>query len=138
MTTITRGYRFSASHRLHSPELTTTENALAFGKCSNPFGHGHDYRLEVTAVGTVNAATGLILPLPKLDRLIREQILPVFAHRNMNLDVPQFADLIPTTENLALVISNLLQQHWAAYVGDTQAVLSKVRIQETERNAVEV
>ncbi len=138
MTTLTRRYSFPASHRLHSPELSAVENARTFGKCNNPFGHGHNYRLDVTVAGSVNPETGLILPLSKLDSLVQESVLRVFAHRNMNLDVPQFASLVPTTENVILVISDLLRQHWNAYLGDSGTRLLSVRLQETDRNAFEV
>jgi 6-pyruvoyltetrahydropterin/6-carboxytetrahydropterin synthase len=138
MITITRRYHFSASHRLHSHLLTASENAELYGKCNNPFGHGHDYVLEVTASGEVDPFTGLILPIAKLDRFVNEKVLELFAWRNINLDVPQFANLVPTTENIALVISDLLQEHWTAYLGHTRARLERVHIQETERNSFEV
>lgn len=138
MTTITRRYHFSASHRLHSPELSSAENARIFGKCNNPYGHGHDYTLEVTVSGEPERATGLIVSLAALDRLVNEKALAAFAWRNINLDVPQFQKLIATTENVALVITDLLQQHWIEYLGDTSALLSRIFIQETERNGFEV
>ncbi len=138
MTAITRRYRFSASHRLHSPELSPAENARVFGKCNNPHGHGHDYVLEVTITGPADPLTGLILPLASLDRLVEEKVLHAFAWRNLNLDVPQFATLTPTTENVALVVADILQQHWREYLTGTLARLSRVYIQETERNSFEV
>jgi 6-pyruvoyltetrahydropterin/6-carboxytetrahydropterin synthase len=138
MISATRIYRFSASHRLHSPQLGEAENARLYGKCNNPFGHGHDYALEVTAAGRVDDATGLLFPVSKLDRLVGEKILQLFASRNMNLDVPQFAHLVPTTENVALVIAGLLQRHWKAYLGGHAAHLRRVHIQETDRNGFEV
>jgi 6-pyruvoyltetrahydropterin/6-carboxytetrahydropterin synthase len=138
VTTLTRRYRFSASHRLHSPELTAPENAELYGKCNNPFGHGHDYVLEVTAAGEVDPFTGLILPIAKLDSLAEKKVLELFASRNINLDVPQFANLVPTTENIALVIADLLEQHWNTYLGKTRARLERIRIQETDRNSFEV
>jgi 6-pyruvoyltetrahydropterin/6-carboxytetrahydropterin synthase len=138
MITLTRRYRFSASHRLHSPELSAAENAQLYGKCNNPFGHGHDYVLEVTATGKVDAFTGLVVSIPKLDRLVEYEILQLFASRNLNLDVPQFANRVPTAENVALVIANLLEEHWKAYLGDTGARLYRVHVQETDRNGFEV
>jgi 6-pyruvoyltetrahydropterin/6-carboxytetrahydropterin synthase len=136
--TVTRRYCFSASHRLHSPELSAAENATLFGKCNNPYGHGHDYVIEVTAGGEMDAATGLLLPISALDRLVRENVLDLFSYKNINLDVPQFANLNPTTENVALVISGMLQEHWSRYLGDTAARLCRVHIQETGRNGFEV
>ncbi|MGI9073084.1 MAG: 6-carboxytetrahydropterin synthase [Bryobacteraceae bacterium] len=138
MMTITRLYRFSASHRLHSPRLSAAENVRLYGKCNNPFGHGHDYVLEVTATGTLDPRTGVLLPLSKLDGLVRETVLQLFAHSNINVDVPQFKHLVPTTENVALVIADLLQQNWDAYLGEVPARLHRVHIQETERNGFEV
>jgi 6-pyruvoyltetrahydropterin/6-carboxytetrahydropterin synthase len=136
--TITRLYRFSASHRLHSPLLSAAENSMLYGKCNNPFGHGHNYILEVTAAGSMDGRTGLLLPLSKLDRLVQEAVLEKFAHRNINLDVPQFERLVPTTENLAMVITDLLQRNWAAYLGGLPVRLHRVHIQETDRNGFEV
>ena len=138
MITLTRRYRFSASHRLHSPELTAAENAELYGKCNNPFGHGHDYILEITAAGEVDTFTGLILPVAKLDSLVEKIVLELFASRNINLDVPQFANLVPTTENIALVIARLLGEHWNAYLRNTRARLERIHIQETDRNSFEV
>ena len=138
MTTLTRIYRFSASHRLHSPGLSPDQNAALYGKCNNPFGHGHDYRLEVTALGEVDGANGLILPVAQLDRLVEEQVLRLFASRNINLDVPQFLTLVPTTENIALVIAGLLKDHWRTYLGDSRAHLDRVHVQETDRNGFEI
>lgn len=138
MTSITRLYRFSASHRLHSPRLSDAENDRLYGKCNNPFGHGHDYVLEVSATGPVDSLTGRILPIAALDRLVEEQILRRFANRNLNLDVPQFATLVPTTENLALTIAELLVSHWPACFDRTPVRLSRVHIQETARNSFEV
>jgi 6-pyruvoyltetrahydropterin/6-carboxytetrahydropterin synthase len=120
MITLTRRYHFSASHRLHSPALSAAENARIFGKCNNPFGHGHNYTLEVTV------AEPIVSILPKLDRLVAERVLSLFAHRNLNLDVPQFAHLVPTTENIALVIADLLKD---------QLPLVRIHIQETDRNS---
>lgn len=138
MISLTRVYSFSASHRLHSPHLTDAENAAMFGKCNNPYGHGHNYVLSVTASGEVNEETGLLLPVSRLDRLVETQVLHVFAHRNVNLDVPQFRDLVPTTENMALVIAQLLQVKWDAYLSGINARVTRVHIQETDRNGFEV
>jgi 6-pyruvoyltetrahydropterin/6-carboxytetrahydropterin synthase len=135
---ITRRYRFSASHRLNAPELSDAENARLYGKCNNPFGHGHDYELQVTAFGEVDERTGRILPLAKLDQLVEEKILRLFSHRNINLDLPQFERLVPTTENIVLVIADLLERNWNAYLGQTSARLSRVHIQETGRNGFEL
>ena len=138
MTSLTRVYRFSASHRLHSPHLSDAENAETFGKCNNPYGHGHDYVLSVTVSGAVDRRTGLLISVRDLDALVKEKILDLFAFRNINVDVSQFSELVPTTENIALVIAGLLDRHWDEYLPGSAAQLSRVHIQETERNGFEV
>ena len=137
MISVTRRYYFSASHRLHLPELSKADNEQLYGKCNNPFGHGHDYVLDVTAQGAADPATGQIVRRDELDRLVREQVLNVFEHRNINLDVRQFARVVPTTENIALTVMDLLREHWSAYISDS-ARLSRVHVQETDRNGFEV
>jgi 6-pyruvoyltetrahydropterin/6-carboxytetrahydropterin synthase len=137
MISVTRQYRFSASHRLHLRDLSETENEQLYGKCNNPFGHGHDYVLEVTAQGAADPVTGQIVLRHELDQLVREHVLNVFEHRNINLDLRQFEHLVPTTENIALVIADLLREHWSAYLS-SPARLSRIHIQETDRNGFEV
>ncbi|MDQ2839523.1 MAG: 6-carboxytetrahydropterin synthase [Acidobacteriota bacterium] len=139
MTTLTRRYHFSASHRLHVDALSDQENSKLFGKCNNPFGHGHDYILSVTVRGPIDRETGLIVPLKAFDSLVGAKVLSLFAYRNINLDIAQFADLVPTTENAALVIASILEEHWAAWFQDeTAARLDKVHLQETDRNGFEI
>jgi 6-pyruvoyltetrahydropterin/6-carboxytetrahydropterin synthase len=138
MTTLTRSYRFSASHRLHVPSLTPEENNRLFGKCNNPFGHGHDYILFVTVAGKIDPVTGLIVRLKDLDSLVHDQVLHSFAFRNINLDVPQFAAVVPTTENLAHVITGMLQQAWARVWADASITLHAIRVVETDRNSFEI
>jgi 6-pyruvoyltetrahydropterin/6-carboxytetrahydropterin synthase len=136
-TTLTRRYRFSASHRLHIAELSEEENTSLYGKCNNPFGHGHDYVLDVTVAGRVDETTGLMLAVDQLDRLVIDKVLARFHHRNINLDVPQFANLVPTTENIVLIVTDLIRQNWAEHVGNS-ACLWKVHVQETDRSGFEV
>ena len=138
MTSLTRIYRFSASHRLHSSHLSDAENVQIFGKCNNPHGHGHDYVLAVTVSGPVDPRTGLLVSVRDLDALVGENVVNLFAYRNINMDVPEFADLVPTTENIALVIAGTLQQHWDSYFTSGSARLSRIHIQETDRNGFEV
>lgn len=141
MTTLTRRYHFSASHRLHSPALSEMENSRLYGKCNNPFGHGHDYLLEVTLTGAVDPVTGLIVPIDRLDRFVTEVVLHRFAYRNINLDVPELGNLVPTTENVAVVIAALLQREWP-FLGDSPAQTSprlhRIHLQETDRNGFEL
>lgn len=136
--TLSRRYYFSASHRLHSQTLSSSENTRLYGKCNNPFGHGHDYRLEVSVAGTADPVSGLIVPMEELDRFVEEKILRLFAHRNINLDVPQFVELVPTTENVAIVIGALLEQFWPVSFARVGAQPVRIHIQETERNGFEV
>ena len=138
MTSVTRRYAFSASHRLHSPELSPAENARLFGKCNNPFGHGHNYVLEVTVTGEPDAVSGLIVPISWLDELVGDKILRLFRNRYINLDVGQFAHLVPTTENVTQVAADLLARDWREYIGEGTARLEKVRIEETGRNSCEI
>lgn len=138
MITVTRRYYFSASHRLHSTALSASENTRVYGKCNNPFGHGHDYCLEVTVTGKVDLESGLVVPIGKLDCFVEDRILHLFAHRNINLDVPQFAHVIPTTENLTIVVASILEEHWGASFQGTGTRLVRIHIQETARNGFEL
>ncbi len=138
MTTLSRRYHFSASHRLHSPYLPAEENARLYGKCNNPYGHGHNYVLEVTVAGEIDPRTGVLVPVPLLDRLIEEKILSVFADRNLNTEIPQFANATPTTENIVKLIAEEIEANWKQYLGETAARLHRVRVEETERNTFEL
>jgi 6-pyruvoyltetrahydropterin/6-carboxytetrahydropterin synthase len=138
MTSLTRRYAFSASHRLDSPELSPTENIRLFGKCNNPFGHGHDYVLEVTVAGEPDAVSGLILPVSRLDGLVTDKILRLFRNRYINQDVAQFAHLVPTTENVTEVMADLLERGWREHIGEGAVRLKRVRIEETGRNSCEI
>ena len=133
MIAVTRCYRFSASHRLHLESLSEQQNTELYGKCNNPFGHGHNYRLEVSVAGPVHQLTGQMIPLGQLDKLVQEHVLSSLEHHNLNVDVPQMTHLVPTTENLLRVVTDLLQQHWGDYIPGA-ARLYRVYIQETDRN----
>jgi 6-pyruvoyltetrahydropterin/6-carboxytetrahydropterin synthase len=136
-TRVTRLYRFSASHRLHVSQFSEEENASLYGKCNNPFGHGHNYVLEVTAEGTIDENTGLVLQGSELDKLVQARVLNVFEHRNINVDVPEFRELVPTTENIAAIIADLLRRNWNRFVSGGSR-LCRVHVQETDRNGFEV
>jgi len=138
MISVTRCYHFPASHRLHSALLSEAENIHVYGKCNNPFGHGHDYTLAITITGELNGASGLLVPLARLDFFVEDKILRLFAYRNINVDVPQFVNVVPTTENVTRVIGGLVRQHWAAFFGDLKIHVSKIQIQETDRNSFEL
>jgi 6-pyruvoyltetrahydropterin/6-carboxytetrahydropterin synthase len=134
---VTRVYRFSASHRLHTGSLSESENARIFGKCNNPYGHGHNYELEVTLHGPIDPQTGLVVPLAELDRYVEDQVLRRFSNKNINEDVAPFATLIPTTENLTTVIADLLRAGWPFTAGSSPITLRRVHVQETPRNGFE-
>jgi 6-pyruvoyltetrahydropterin/6-carboxytetrahydropterin synthase len=127
---LTRRYVFSASHRLHSDELSDMENAATYGKCNNPHGHGHNYALEVTVSGPVDDKTGMVCNLLDLDGFVQREILERFDHENLNLR-SEFAETVPTTENLCTVIYEILQR------GFRYAHLERVRIEETMLNSFE-
>ena len=121
---------FSASHRLHSEAMSDAENAATYGKCNNPYGHGHNYTLEVTVSGAVDESTGMVCNLTDLDGLVHGEILERFDYQNLNT-LADFATRVPTTENLCMVIYDILQR------GFPHAHLEKVRFEETMMNSFE-
>jgi 6-pyruvoyltetrahydropterin/6-carboxytetrahydropterin synthase len=129
---LTRRYRFSASHRLDTPALSADENRKLYGKCNNPYGHGHDYVLDVTVAGSTDES-GQIVGREALDRLVADRILARFDHRNLNVDIAELRGVVPTTESLAVVIEKALGDDWPL-----AARLERVRISETERNIFEL
>lgn len=132
---LTRKYRFSASHRLHSSCLSEYQNEAVYGKCNNPYGHGHNYVLQVTAAGKVGRE-GRLLPPGELDRYVHQHVLSALDHRDLNQEVADFEDLVPTTENLAIVIARKLRQNWTGVFGDVH--LHTLYIEETGRNSFEL
>lgn len=135
---ITRRYRFSASHRLHSELLSDRENAETYGKCNNPYGHGHDYVLEVTLRGPVDPSTGRFVALEALDQFVRRVVVDPMDRRDLNQDIAEFQSLVPTSENLAVVIAQRLQTAWPVTFPNSVFGLEKVRIHETRRNIFEL
>ena len=127
---LTRRYRFAASHRLHSEHLTNDENERFYGKCNNPYGHGHNYVVEVSVSGDVDPATGMIANLADLDSFVEREVIQVFDHRSLNEDVAVFRDVVPTTENLCIEIFRRLKSF-------PRAKLERVRVQETTNNSFE-
>lgn len=136
--TVSRTYGFSASHRLQVPGFSEEENSKLYGKCNNPYGHGHDYLFTVSAAGALDGKTGTVLKRGDLDALVEAVVLPVFRHKNLNVEVPQFRVLVPTTENVAMVIKDLLLEHWSEYITRGTAQLARVHVQETDRNSFEI
>jgi 6-pyruvoyltetrahydropterin/6-carboxytetrahydropterin synthase len=127
---LTRRYRFSASHRLHSDQMSEEENRVTFGKCNNPYGHGHNYHLEVTVSGPVDPSTGMVCNLVDLDRFVKNKVLERYDLENLNT-LEEFAQNVPTTENLCVEIFEILEQ------GFPLAHLEKVRLEETMMNSFE-
>ena len=135
---VTRKYRFAASHRLHAPQLSEGENRRAYGKCNNPYGHGHNYVVEVTARGPLNSSDGRVLDPAALDSLVERQVLTPFDHRNLNLEVEAFRELVPTSENVAMEVCRRLKRGWVAVFPDAWPRLERVRIAETSNNIFEI
>jgi 6-pyruvoyltetrahydropterin/6-carboxytetrahydropterin synthase len=106
---LTRRAEFSASHYYHSPAFSPEENRRLFGKCNNPHGHGHNYVLEVTVRGPIDARSGMVVDLKQLKEVLHQEVIEVLDHRFLNEEVPVFHDLIPTTENLAVEIWKMLE-----------------------------
>jgi 6-pyruvoyltetrahydropterin/6-carboxytetrahydropterin synthase len=125
-----RRYRFAASHRLHSTQLSDAENGRLYGKCNNPHGHGHNYVVEISLSGDVDPATGMIANLADLDGFVEREILEAFDHRSLNEEVPAFRDKVPTTENLCVEIFQRLKSF-------SPARLERVRVEETTNNSFE-
>ena len=109
MILLTRKAEFSASHYYWVPAWTEEENARVFGKCSNRNGHGHNYTLEVTVAGEVDSATGFVVDLKELKDVMEREVVSVYDHRHLNLEVPEFAKAMPTTENIAIAVWKRLE-----------------------------
>jgi len=128
---IFRKEHFNSAHRLHNPAMSDEENARIFGKCNSPNYHGHNYELIVKVTGETDPATGYVMDMKWLSDVVKKHVIEKFDHRNMNLDVPEFKDLNPTAENIAVVIHDILRKQI-----DSKYEL-KVILYETERNFVE-
>jgi 6-pyruvoyltetrahydropterin/6-carboxytetrahydropterin synthase len=127
---LTRRYRFSASHRLHCEEMSAEENRATYGKCNNPYGHGHNYTLEVTVSGAVDQSTGMVCNLLDLDGFVGREVVSRYDLENLNT-VQEFAQIVPTTENLCIEIFEIMQRGFA------HAHLETVRLEETLMNSFE-
>lgn len=132
-----RRYRFSASHRLHTPLLSDARNREVYGKCNNPYGHGHNFILEIVIEGELRQPEGRLVPLAALDAFVGEIVLKRFDHVDLNSQVEEFLAAPPTSENLARVLARRLNQAWPHWFGGLPAKLEKVRIWETPRNIFE-
>ena len=126
-----RREHFNAAHRLHNPAWDEEKNDSVFGKCNNPNYHGHNYELEVKLTGEPSPETGFVIDLKYLSDIINETVIEKLDHKNLNLDVPEFAHLNPTAENIAIVIYNILRDK----IDDKMNM--QIRLYETPRNFVE-
>ncbi len=127
---LSRRYRISASHRLHTELFSFERNEAVYGKCNNPHGHGHNYTVEVTLSGIVNPVTGMVCNLGELDGFVRREIVDRFDEQNLNLD-RSFQTIVPTTENFCVEIYGIVSS------GFRDAKLEKVRVEETSKNYFE-
>jgi 6-pyruvoyltetrahydropterin/6-carboxytetrahydropterin synthase len=125
-----RRYRFAASHRLHSDKLSAEENWRVYGKCNNPYGHGHNYTVEISFSGEVTPATGMIVNLTDLDGFVEREVIEAFDHKSLNEDVETFRGTVPTTENVCVEIYRRVKRF-------PLARLERVRVEETSNNAFE-
>lgn len=128
---VCRKAHFNAAHRLYNPNWDMAKNDVIFGKCNNPNFHGHNYALEVWVRGDINPETGMVVDLKTLKDLIKCEIEDRFDHKNLNLDTKEFKSLIPTAENICIVIWKILRDKIEPHLE------LKVRLYETERNVVE-
>jgi 6-pyruvoyltetrahydropterin/6-carboxytetrahydropterin synthase len=127
---LSRRYLFSASHRLHSESMSAQENQEIYGKCNNPYGHGHNYVIEITVSGQIDSKTGMVCNLIDLDGFIEREVLSRFGHEHLNA-LQEFARDVPTTENLCIQIYEIVQR------GFPHAHLERVRLEETMMNSFE-
>ncbi len=128
---VTRREVFSASHKLENESLTAKENQDIYDKCNNPYGHGHNYTLEVVVTGEVNPKTGYVIDLKKLKRIIKENIISKVDHRHLNHEVDFMKGIIPTTENIAVAFWKELENKI------NEGKLYSVKLFETENNYIE-
>lgn len=133
MTRLSQRFEFSASHRLHNPSLSDDANRQAYGKCNNPHGHGHNYELQVTLAGTPDPATGLLADIPAFERTVADTVIAKFDHKNLNAELPEFHDLIPSVENIAMVIYRLLKPR----LSSDRTRLASVTVWETPKTFCE-
>ena len=129
---VRRRSRFNAAHRLHNPNMSDEWNAATFGKCNNPNWHGHNYELEVTVKGEPDQETGYVIDLSVLKKIIKERIVDVCDHSNLNQDVPFLQGIIPSTENIVVAFWKELE---SAIPGPVK--LHRIRLYETENNVAE-
>ena len=128
MVRLSQKFEFSATHRLHNPAISETENRRVFGKCNNPHGHGHNYELQVTLRGKPDV-NGVLIEIPAFERIVAGTVIDRFDHKNLNLELPEFKELVPTVENIAMTIYRLLKPRFEG----ERATLASVTVWETPK-----
>jgi len=128
MVRLSQKFEFSASHRLHSAQLSDEENRKCFGKCNNPNGHGHNYEVQVTLAGQPDER-GQLIDVPAFERIVAETVIDKFDHKNLNVEVAEFRELMPSVENIAMVVYRLLKPRFQ----EARARLASVTVWETPK-----
>ncbi len=133
-----RRYRFSASHRLHVASFTDVQNREMYGKCNNPFGHGHNYVLEITVAGPVAPDTGFVVHMPELDALVRRELIDRFDSTHLNADAAFTGDFVPSTENFVAEAHRVLRDAVPQLDASGQLRLANIRVEETGNNSFDL
>ncbi|SEB43832.1 6-carboxytetrahydropterin synthase [Terriglobus roseus] len=134
----TRRYRLSASHRLHAPCLSEEQNRDTYGKCNNPFGHGHNYFIEITVAGPIDPETGFVVDMVKLDELAKRELTDRFDAQHMNADSVFSGDFVPSTENLSVEVERVFRREVPLLDSMGRLQLHRVRIEETKNNSFDL
>ena len=129
MVRLSQRFEFSASHRLHNPRFSDEENRRKFGKCNNPHGHGHNYEVQVTLAGEPDQSVGVLIDVPAMERIVSSTVIDRFDHKNLNVETEEFRDLIPSVENIAMVIFRMLKPQFERQ----RARLASVTVWETPK-----
>jgi 6-pyruvoyltetrahydropterin/6-carboxytetrahydropterin synthase len=127
---LTRRYQFAASHRLHSAQLGDEENQRVYGKCNNPYGHGHNYIIEVAVSGPIDSQTGMIANPGELDAFVDQEVIEPFDHKYLNEEIAEFQETVPTAENICMEIYKRVRAFPKAH-------LERIRLEETSLNSFE-
>jgi 6-pyruvoyltetrahydropterin/6-carboxytetrahydropterin synthase len=130
-TAITRKMHFNAAHRLYNKDWSDDNNEEVFGKCNNPYYHGHNYELEIKVIGNINPKTGFVVDVKELKRIVNEKVIHPFDHRNLNVEVSDFQSLNPTVENIAKIIYDKILPELS------EELELKITLYETPRNYAE-
>ncbi|MGI4755718.1 MAG: 6-carboxytetrahydropterin synthase [Janthinobacterium lividum] len=138
MVHFSRRYRISMSHRLHAPGMTEDQNRETYGKCNNPYGHGHNYFVEITVAGPVHPATGFVVDLPGLDALAQRELLDRFDGSHLNADSTFSAEFVPSTENFAMEVERMFRVAVPLLDPAGKLRLQNVRVEETANNSFDL